>query len=275
MKPFLKIKDYAVSQQEFELLYDEEKDMLHTYPVPNNLEPYYQSETYISHTDSSKTFIDKIYQWVKKYSLKKKIKLINSFANDNKTLLDIGTGTGDFLLAAEKEGWQVTGVEPNMMAREKASDKGLQLIETLELLAGKKFNLISLWHVLEHLPDLENQIKKISALMREDGTLVVAVPNFKSVDAQHYQEFWAAYDVPRHLSHFSKAAIEKVFSRYNIRIVKIKPMLFDAFYVSLLSEKYKTGKHHPVSAFWVGLRSNIAALRTKEYSSLIYILRKC
>jgi len=274
MKPFLKTKDFSISQEAFELLHDTHLDMLVTKPQPENLASYYESDVYISHTDSNTSFIDKVYQRVKKYNLSKKVGLINRYARGKNTLLDVGAGTGDFLKAARVDGWRIEGVEPNHEARRKALDKGISLRDRMEALPGKKYEIISLWHVLEHLPDLENQILKLVWHMESGGTLIIAVPNFKSYDAKYYKEFWAAYDVPRHLWHFSKTSIENLFSEHGLEIVKIKPMLFDSFYVSLLSEKYKTGKQNMFKAFFLGLRSNLSALRTKEYSSLIYVLKK-
>ena len=274
MKPFLKTKDFSISQEAFELFYDATYDMLVTKPKPENLDFYYESSTYISHTDSNKSFVDKIYQQVKKYSLSKKIRLINMYSRKEKSLLDVGAGTGDFLKKAQKEEWSIEGVEPNHNARLKALDKGISLKDRLEALPGKKYEVITLWHVLEHLPDLENQIFKLVWHLQEGGTLIIAVPNFNSYDANHYKEFWAAYDVPRHLWHFSKTAIEKLFTKHGLELVKVKPMVFDSFYVSLLSEKYKTGKQNFLKAFFLGLWSNLSAMRTKEYSSHIYILKK-
>lgn len=274
MKPYLKTKDFSVSQEEFELLHDQDLDMLVTQPQPENLDLYYQSENYISHTDSSKSVVDKLYQSVKRFSIWKKTLLVNRYARANKTLLDIGAGTGDFLLAAKNKDWHADGIEPNYEARMKAIEKGVGLVDGMEALPKKKYEVITLWHVLEHLPDLENQILKLTLHLEEDGTLIIAVPNFKSYDAKHYKEFWAAFDVPRHLWHFSRTAIEKLFSKYGLQLVKTKPMVFDSFYVALLSEKYKTDSSNFFKAFIVGLRSNLKAIRTKEYSSLIYVLQK-
>jgi len=274
MKPYLKTKDFSVTGEEFQLLYKKELDMLVTSPQPEDLGKYYYSDTYISHTDSRRSTTDKLYQLVKKYGLWKKVRLTNRYAFSNKTLLDVGAGTGDFLVAARRKGWSVYGVEPNRMARDKASEKGLQLSHELHNQLNRKYQVITLWHTLEHLPYLEEQIDKLISCLEKEGTLIIAVPNYMSYDARHYDQFWAAYDVPRHLWHFSRSSIEKLFSKYGMRIVKTRPMIFDAFYVSLLSEKYKTGKSNFVRALLMGLRSNIDAWRTKEYSSLLYILQR-
>ncbi|HET8736997.1 MAG TPA: class I SAM-dependent methyltransferase [Pricia sp.] len=274
MKPVVKTKDFSVTGEEFELFLDEEFEMLVTRPQPENLDSYYQSDAYISHTDATSTLSDKIYQRVKTVSLRMKTRLINKYANGNKSVLDVGAGTGDFLVAARKSGWSVTGVEPNPHARLRSQEKKMELLPDLESLPQRKFQVITLWHVLEHLPDLENQITKLRGHLEDEGTLIIAVPNFKSYDAEHYREFWAAYDVPRHLWHFSRIAIEALFSKHDLKVVDTRPMVFDAFYVSLLSEKYKTGRPRYFKAFWVGLVSNISGWFTKEYSSIIYILQR-
>lgn len=274
MKVYLKTKDYTLTQESFELLHDPVLDMLITEPQPGNLGKYYESEDYISHTDARKSLVDKMYYTVKRYNLKRKLSLIASYTSD-KRLLDVGAGTGDFLAMAKKYGWEVTGVEPNELARLKAGEKGIQLLEGLDAVpTGLKFEVITLWHVLEHIPDLEAQISKLVGLLTENGVLVVAVPNFKSYDAKHYKEYWAAYDVPRHLWHFSKKSIQGIFAKQGMKLLKTKPMIFDAFYVALLSEKYKNGKQNFIRAFWIGLMSNIRAMGSKEYSSLIYVLKR-
>jgi 2-polyprenyl-3-methyl-5-hydroxy-6-metoxy-1,4-benzoquinol methylase len=276
----LTCKDYTVSSEKFNLVYNEEFDMLETSPQPKleNLGSYYESEDYISHTDSNKSFTDKLYQIVKGYSLNKKLKLINSFNTEGKKLLDVGCGTGEFLLNCKNNEWNVVGVEPNNNARELATLKFSkkdtpQIVSDLNDLTNQKFDVITLWHVLEHVPNLEDYIKKLKELLKPNGVLVVAVPNFKSFDANHYKEFWAAYDVPRHLWHFSIKSIKLLFSKVNLSVEKILPMKFDSFYVSLLSEQYKNGKGNFIAAFFIGLRSNMMALSTKQYSSLIYVLK--
>ncbi|WP_067038109.1 class I SAM-dependent methyltransferase [Allomuricauda sp. CP2A] len=274
MKLFLKTKDFSVSGESFELHQDTDLDMLVTQPQPENLAPYYESENYISHTDAQKTFTDKLYQAVKQKNLSNKTQIIENQVDKPDSLLDIGAGTGDFLATAQKAGFTVAGVEPNSKARQLAAQKGVHLEPALSNLKGRQFQVITLWHVLEHLPNLDEQISTISSLLKDNGTLIIAVPNFKSFDAKHYGTYWAGYDVPRHLWHFSKTAITKLFDRQGMEVISIRPMWFDAFYVSMLSEKYKGNKLYLISAFFVGLWSNVKACFTKEHSSLIYILKR-
>ncbi|TAI47558.1 class I SAM-dependent methyltransferase [Flagellimonas allohymeniacidonis] len=274
MKLYLKTKDYSVSGEDFELIYDKEKEMLVTTPVPQNLDKYYQSENYISHTDSKKSLIDRLYQAVKLWNLKKKVQIIDNQIVKRKSILDFGAGTGDFLAFSKAKGFEVFGIEPNASARRRAQEKEVQLVPNIQELAQKKFQVITLWHVLEHLPNVDTHIEQLIPYLENEGVLIVAVPNYKSWDAKHYKSFWAAYDVPRHLSHFSRTAIAQIFDKHGLKLVSIRPMIFDAFYVSMLSEKYKGSNLHFVKGFFKGLWSNLNALFTKEYSSLIYVLKK-
>lgn len=269
-------KDYTVTGKEFDLVFDEEREMLITTPRPDKSEisGYYQSQEYISHTDSNKTFFDKIYQKVKKYMLQKKLGWINKKMSAKGRLLDIGAGTGDFLVEAEKQGWNIDGVEPSEAARAQAKLKGIKLQETTEKFTSGSFDVITMWHVFEHVYDLRDQIVELEHLLKKGGLLIIAVPNFKSYDAQYYKEHWAAYDVPRHLWHFSQRSFKYLFSGTGFKHSDSRPLIFDSFYVSFLSEKYRTGKTRVLNPLWIGLRSNIKARSTSEYSSLAYFFRK-
>jgi 2-polyprenyl-3-methyl-5-hydroxy-6-metoxy-1,4-benzoquinol methylase len=275
---YLKVKDYSVSGETFNLIYNAELDLLETFPKPSleRLPDYYKSENYISHTDTKRNLFEKAYHLVRKLSLNRKLKLLNSLSTKEKKLLDLGCGTGDFLNVCKNNGWDVLGIEPNEDARAIANNKANDSVfdlEKLEQLEDNSFNVITLWHVLEHLPELDNHIATFNRLLKSDGFLIIAVPNYKSYDAGYYKEFWAAYDVPRHLWHFSRQSIIKLVSKENTNVLKMKPMWFDAFYVSLLSEKYKSGKMNVFKAFFIGSLSNLKTLKTKEASSLIYVIK--
>lgn len=273
---YIKVKDHSVSGEEFELLLDTELQLLKTTPQPSaeNLGRYYESEDYISHTDSKRSLFEKLYHAVKQKALQDKVSLITGLTGKKGELLDIGAGTGDFAIEAAKSGWKVTGFEPSEKARTIAKSKGVDLADTTTELADNSFDVITMWHVLEHVPDVEKQIIELKQLVKPGGHIIIAVPNFKSFDAKHYGKFWAAYDVPRHLWHFSKTAIEKLFAAQDIQLVKTLPMKFDSFYVSLLSEKYNTGKMSFVKGFITGMRSNLKGMSSGEYSSHIYILKR-
>ncbi len=272
---FIKVKDHSVSKENFELLLDEELQLLKTHPQPSLdvLPKYYESDDYISHTDGKRSLFEKVYHVIKSYSLKKKVSLINSFHPEKGRLLDIGAGTGDFLATAKANGWQITGLEPSEKARNSAISKGVSFENDINNIENQSFDVVTMWHVLEHVPNIEQQIKDLKRLLKPNGTIIIAVPNFKSFDANYYKEFWAAYDVPRHLWHFSKISIEKLFARENLKLVKILPMVFDSFYVSLLSEKYQNGKMNFFKAFYIGLKSNVKAKQSLEYSSHIYVIK--
>lgn len=273
---FLAVKDYTVSQEIFSLYYNRAYDLLLTDPIPPKeiLGNYYQSENYISHTDGKRNLFERLYQGVKKIALRKKVDLLFKQNNAVGSLLDIGCGTGDFLVEAKKRGWTTTGFEPNDKASELATKKGITIAKQLSDLPDHSFDVITLWHVLEHIPNLEEQIIALRRLLKPEGKLIVAVPNYKSYDAMHYKEYWAAFDVPRHIWHFSQKSITTIFSQFDFKVDELQPMLFDSFYVSLLSEEYKSGKKNWIKAFFVGLRSNVEARNSMEYSSLIYCLSK-
>jgi len=277
----IKVIDFSVTKQEFELIYNSELQLYKTNPQPSEIElpEYYKSDDYISHTDANKSFFDKLYQTVKRITLKSKLNLIEKYVVTNeKKLLDIGCGTGDFLLATQKKNWSVVGVEPNKNPADLANKKlnsESQIYTSLDSLMNthQKFSIITLWHVLEHVPDYDQYITKIKTLLNPNGTLIIAVPNFNSFDAKYYKSYWAAYDVPRHLWHFSIFSITSIFSNHQMKVINIKPLRFDSFYVSLLSEKYKTGRNKFLKPFLVGLLSNFKTLLNKECSSLIYIIQ--
>lgn len=270
-----KVKDFLVSGEDFSLRRNTTYGYLETHPQPkmDELSRYYESEEYISHTDSKKGVMSFLYQTIKNYSLKKKLRLINRWNDGPGSILDVGAGTGEFLKVAQKGNWKVSGVEVNKKAIVLAQKKGVALSQNLDDVLDQRFDVITLWHVLEHLPNLESQIEKLHSLLNDTGVLIIAVPNFRSYDAKYYREFWAAFDVPRHLWHFSEQSMKNLLSgRFVLR--KTLPMIFDAFYVSLLSEKYRSGKKLSLHAAWIGFRSNLSARKTKEYSSHIYLFKK-
>ncbi|HEY0045241.1 MAG TPA: class I SAM-dependent methyltransferase [Flavobacterium sp.] len=272
---YLSTKDFSVSKEDFELHYDSENDMLSTFPKPEGegLDKYYASEDYISHTSSKRTLFEKAYHFVRTIAINKKLQLINSLQGKTGNLLDIGSGTGDFLAAAMNKGWKVTGAEPNLKAREAAKGKGVNMFESTTLLPDHSYDIITMWHVLEHVPDPKFQILELKRLLKPNGHIIIAVPNFHSYDAKHYGKYWAAFDVPRHLWHFSRKSIANLFAEQEFEVVNVLPMMFDAYYVSLLSEKYRTGKSNVLRAFLTGTKSNNSGRKTGEYSSHIYVIK--
>tara|TARA_R100001369_G_scaffold29172_1_gene52454 strand:- start:144043 stop:144906 length:864 start_codon:yes stop_codon:yes gene_type:complete len=275
-KIYITCKDHTVSGEDFNLIFDPELDLLATSPKPDpdKLPSYYNSENYISHTDSKNSFTDKLYQQVKKIMLKKKLNWIQSYFPEKGKLLDIGAGTGEFLLQAKKQGWKVKGIEPDKKARILAKQKGIKLVSNSGNFKAEKVDVITMWHVFEHVYDLKNQIIELEQLLKKNGLLIIAVPNYKSYDASYYKEFWAAFDVPRHLWHFSHRSFKQLLAGTTFTEVDFKPLLFDSFYVSLLSEKNKTGKSNFLRSFYIGLKSNIKAKSTEEYSSMAYFFKK-
>jgi len=276
---FLKTKDFSVSGEDFELHYNKAKDMLLTTPSPatKDLAAYYDSNQYDSHTTQKRTVFDWVYYIVRRHTLKRKLRLISQFKTQKKTLLDYGAGVGSFVRAARQSGWDSVGVEASKQARTAANQALPESVfksEWLKNLASKSQSIITLWHVLEHLPNLDLSIQEFKRLLADDGRLIVAVPNYKSYDAKYYKAFWAAYDVPRHLWHFSPKSIARLFSQFDFELESTHPMLFDAYYVSLLSSKNKYGRMKIINSLWTGFKSNLLAKQSGDYSSLIYVLKR-
>lgn len=275
----LECKDFTVSQEEFQLDLCE-CGFLFTNPRPKPIEigSYYKSEDYISHTNSSKGLINKVYQFARKRAIAKKLSLINSLRPKLKVLIDYGCGTGEFLNAAAKEGWAVTGFEPDESARNQAiRNYNLNVFtpDSLQNIATGSAGIITLWHVLEHVHLLNETLSEFNRIIEPEGYLIIAVPNAASADAQHYGKYWAAYDVPRHLYHFTRPVMNKLLLKHNFNPVKTEGMFFDPFYISLLSEKYKNGSGNLISAALSGLRTTLKASSDIDAnSSLLYIFQK-
>lgn len=272
---FIDCVDYTVSNDMFTIVECTNCKFHFTNPIPviEEIGEYYKSESYVSHSSTSKGLINKIYQKVRTYTLKQKVKLITKHSN-GKNHVDIGAGTGHFINATTLAGFNSLGLEPDEDARKLAESThkvNIQPLENLYDIEKKSVDVITMWHVLEHVYNLQKDLIQIESVLKDDGVLVVAVPNMNSYDAKHYKEYWAAYDLPIHLYHFTPNDINTLFEKHNMEVVEILPMKFDSFYVSMLSEKYKGG--NIISAFINGLKSNIKA-NSEEYSSQTYILRK-
>lgn len=278
-KSRLTCKDFTVSREDFSLVECQRCGFVFTNPRPDNavLGNYYKSENYISHSNTRKGFVSKLYHMVRSYTLGKKVDLISRYVSRG-TLLDYGCGTGMFLQECKKAGWKVLGVEPDAGAREVAAGMGLTVVPDKAGIGNQhlqlKFDAITLWHVLEHVTDLDETLRFFKEQLNPGGVLIIAVPNHKSFDADHYKEFWAAYDVPRHLYHFEQKTIAELLGRFDFQLQQMHPMKFDSFYVSMLSEKYMTGRVNYFKAFWTGLRSNLKARSANRYSSVIYVFKQ-
>lgn len=272
---YFKVKDHFLTQKEFYLNKNSEFGYLETHPIPENLSEFYKSENYISHTDSRKSLFEKVYQKLKLYNIRYKFSKLNHKENGKK-LLDIGCGTGDFLQFAQKKGLKVFGIEPNQKAIEIAKNKIGREGEFFDELSDtdETFDSITLWHVLEHIPDLNRTLIEIKSKLKSEGELIIAVPNYKSFDAKFYQSFWAAYDVPRHLWHFSPEDFDRLMNHHGMKIVNKYPLLLDSFYVSLLSEKYKGNRWGIFRAMLIGTISNFLGFWNGNYSSIIYKIKK-
>ncbi len=278
---FITTHDFTITKEEFHLQKCTRCNLIATSPRPgpDAIGKYYASDNYISHTGKSKTIFDKVYLSARNLTLRWKHQLISQYYPEPKKILDYGCGTGEFLNYLQNKKWLVSGVEPNDKARQKANTlTGDKVTPELESYENRSFDVITLWHVLEHIHDLTNTIQKLKSRLTKNGLLIIAVPNPKSHDCQHYKNYWAGFDAPRHLWHFTKDTMDLLLQNNGFKIMEIKPMKLDSYYVSLLSEKYKNPNQLKLItgflAFREGLASNISAKKTTEYSSLIYITKE-
>ncbi len=279
--PALSAKDYTVSGERFEIWHCDDCTLRFTQNCPNtdSIGQYYQSDNYVSHSDTAKGFINQLYHIIRNYTLRSKRLLVQKVTQQKTgTLLEIGAGTGAFSNMMKKSGWQLTALEPDSVARQNALKiHGLHLepAENLFHLAAGTYDAITLWHVMEHVHSLKEYWKEFARILNPAGKLIIAVPNYTSYDAKKYGEFWAAYDVPRHLYHFSPKSMDLLGLQMGYKLIEVKPMWFDSFYVSMLSEQYKNGSGNIVGAIWNGLLSNVKSIgNKKKCSSVIYIFSK-
>lgn len=273
--------DYTVSKEEFDILHCDQCSGRFTQNVPDaaGIGPYYQSQEYISHSETKQGLINRLYHGVRKITLRSKQNWVRSATGLKQgSLLDIGCGTGAFLHYMQQGGWQITGLEPDENARHNAKtlyNITALPVEHLQTLPAQQFDAITMWHVLEHVHDLHGYLQRIRQLLKPGGSLLIAVPNYTSRDAAHYGRYWAAYDVPRHLYHFSPESMERLLGKHAIRVNKKHPMVFDSFYVSLLSEQCKTGHSRLIPGFLNGLRSYRKGLKAVDRCSSIVYECKC
>jgi len=272
---FLICTDYSITNESFALVKCTKCELIFTNPRPDEISiaSYYKSENYISHANKGNNPINFIYKLVRKISLKRKFNLVTSLTK-GKYILDFGCGTGHFLSFLSDKGYKTFGIEPDNYAREKAKKLTNSNIEANLDDINEKFDIITAWHVIEHVSDLRNTLKKIRKKLKKDGVFIIAVPNINSFDSEYYGKYWAGLDVPRHLYHFTKHSLTSLAKKCKLKIVDTYPLKFDSFYVSLLSEKYKNKKYNFINALRIGYKSNQEAKLNGEYSSNIFVLKK-
>ena len=276
-RSFLKLKDYFLSHEDFEICECANCNLLFTTPrpAPSVIGKYYKSEDYLSHNEHKKGLIPWIYNQVKKVNIRNKYKMACG-GLDKPRLLDFGCGVGDFLHYAQQKGCEITGCDMSEDARKFASEKlGKEVVTPEEIFALPHFtfDVITMWHVLEHIDDLRFQTEQLHRLLKNNGRLVIAVPNYKSYDAEYYKDKWAAYDVPRHLNHFHKESLENIFAGF-FQLDNIYPLKWDAFYISMMSENFVGNGNSFLNGIVTGLKSNRKARKSGDYSSLVYVFHK-
>lgn len=275
-KTYLKTRDYFFTKEEFTLSQCSNCDFVFTNPIPANIAKYYDTPDYLSHNTGDNGIMGKVYSYLRNININRKFKLVSKYCTKG-NILDIGCGTGELLNYFNGKNWTVTGVEPNSAAREFAiTNNNIDVFEEDKLneIDPETYDTISMWHVLEHVPDLNSRLNQISKLIKKDGTIFIALPNLASPDSKKYKEYWSALDVPRHLYHFTQNTFEKLIKNHNLTLVHAEPMKFDSYYVSMLSEKYLKNSLNIPAAIISGAVSNIKARKQNSYSSMIFVVKK-
>ena len=274
-------KDQFATGEEFSICKCEDCSFVFTQNVPdeNEIGRYYESPTYISHSDTNKGFINRCYHIVREIMLRRKAALVNSLVGSDKThLLDYGAGTGYFARAMQRLDWDVTAIEKSEQARKYSQEQfGFEMlpVEALDDCEAGCFDVVTMWHVMEHIQDINGFWGKLHHILDDSGIAVIALPNSASYDAHAYREHWAAYDVPRHLWHFSPSTVMKFGRKHGFILERQYTMPFDGFYISMLSERYKGSKLSLVKGVWSGLLGWLASWSKKSASSsIIYVFRK-
>lgn len=278
LSSFLRSKDYFFSNESFSLDKCDQCGLILTNPFPEEkiIGRYYQSDDYFSHPGKKKSMLKEVYKTVRFFNIRRKFNMIKPWRGSGK-VLDIGCGSGEFLAYCKEKGMDVTGLEPNNEAREYASGllgKAVLRPEQLDSLPDKSFDIVSMWHVLEHVEDGRKQLRELHRLLKADGVAVIALPNTASDDCAYYREYWAGWDLPRHLYHFNRSAISQLASKQGFHLVKEHGLFWDAFYIAMLSSRYQKMKFAFFAGIWQGMKSNVKALGSKEYSSLVYVFKK-
>jgi 2-polyprenyl-3-methyl-5-hydroxy-6-metoxy-1,4-benzoquinol methylase len=273
--------DHLVSGKSFEIWECSKCNLRFTQqvPGPEQIGKYYKSEQYVSHSETQKGIINRLYHYVRSLTLADKRRLILSTTQlDKGGLLDIGSGTGAFVHYMKTNGWSITGLEPDESARLNARQLHQVDLDTPEKFFSfpdESFDAITMWHVLEHVHTLHEYMDQLKKLIRPTGKIFIAVPNYLSFDASFYKNNWAAYDVPRHLYHFSESSMFELLERHGLKLSATRPMWYDSFYISMLSEKYISGKGNLARSIGIGFLSNLMAFVDKERcSSLTYVITK-
>ena len=274
------VQDNTVSHESFAIVQCAGCGFQFTNPRPRAAEigRYYESDAYVSHNSGAAGLINQAYKVARFFTMRRKVGLLTKLAPRRGKLLDYGCGTGHFLAAAQAAGWQVSGLEPNARARQEANGRIGQRIdqESLSEFTPGTFDAITLWHVLEHVHLLNETLTQLITLLKPDGVLLIAVPNVESLDAHHYRELWAAYDVPRHLYHFAPKTMAQLLKKHKLTIRQTLPMPLDAYYVSMLSERQRAERAGGLlTVLKAGYQSNrFAKQHEGQYSSLLYVAER-
>jgi len=276
------LDDYKITQETFSLEKCPECTLIFTVdpPLGENIGRYYESDDYLEHSNRKNDLFSKMYSWGRDLMFGYKYGIIKKLGPKGK-ILDIGAGSGYYLNFMSKKGYEVQGIEMSERARNHAkSEHGLH-IHPDEMFHNRdfkqKFDMISLWHVMEHLYDLNKVMKRFDELLNPNGSLVIALPNYNALEVQTYKKYWNGWDVPRHLWHFSPQSIRKLVGNHGFEITSMHTMPLDPLFNTLLTNKYRKGNPlvNVLRMGTVGVASLIQGFfNVEKASSIIYIIKR-
>jgi len=208
---------------------------------------YYENDDYDPHRLENKSIFHTVYGWVQKIALRWKFKHISKFIRSG-NLLDIGGGGGRFCSYFKSKGWRVSLQDNSSKARFLAQEADIETYTLLSEIQSQQFDLITMWHSLEHIHAIDALFQNVNRLTSDDGFLVVAVPNINAPERKFLGKDWAPWDAPRHLYHFNYAQLSKLLRKYGWKIEFSMPMIQDTPYNILLSLNIKS----PLELIWGG-----------------------
>lgn len=274
-------KDHFATGEFFDIYKCSDCSFVFTQDVPDEKEigRYYDTPSYVSHSNTDKGIINKLYHIVRRIMLRRKAGLVKRLTMlRNGRLLDYGAGIGYFAHAMKEADWDVTAIDKSPQARQSAKQNlgiNIEPEEYLSTIEDGTFDVITMWHVMEHIQEIHDFWDTLYRILDESGILIIAVPNCSSYDAETYRENWAAYDTPRHLWHFTPSTIMEFGRRHKFILERQETMPFDGFYISMLSERYKGARCATLRGLWNGFLGWIASFdKTSASSSIIYVFRK-
>ena len=278
---FTDCTDHAVSNETYSLQRCGSCGLIFTIAPPDSQDKqtYSKLDQELNRADNPRKRLDRLYYYARILNIRRKIRLIERLTRvSSGKLLNYGAKSGYFSSRMTDRGWKVTSLEEyheqRIFSLEMFHHRMMD-IDEIDSLPPGSFDAVTLWHTLEHQEDPHTLIEKLIRLLKPNGLLFAAVPNTDSLDAAWYGSQWAAWDVPRHLLHFNTTSMIRFGLAHNLVLMHHERMPFEAFYIPMLSEKFKGNRHPIITGAVRGLKFWHKTNTDREKSSsIVYVFRK-